>query len=288
MKLTITTPTGNIGRALVGNLLQAGHRPTVIVRNPDRLAPEVRSAVDVVVGDQSDPAVLDQALGGADALFWLSPPDYSSPSPIENYARYGKAAADAVTRNGVTRVVHLSSYGAESSPGFGLIDGLALNEAAFNATGVAVRHLRPGFFYENLFFQLNPLRNGQYFGSIRPDQPMAYVAVADIAQIAAEVLQDSNWTGQDALYVRSGDVLTPTRFIAAAAAGTGRPIQYIEVPSEAVVESFLRIGASPRVAELYAEMEARFNAYQVPQEKTFVGSTTIEAWSAVALRPALG
>lgn len=290
MKVVLTTPTGNIGRNLVDLLLQGEVRPTVIVRDPARLAEHVRDRVDVVAGDQSDPAVLDQALEGADVLFWLSPPDYASPDPVQNYAQLGRAASDAVRRNGVKRVVHLSSYGAESSPGFGLIDGLALNEAALNQTDAHVRHLRAGFFYENFLMQLPALQSGQYFSSSDPDSPLAMVAVQDIASLASSLLLNANWTGKAAIYVQSGPLITPERAIAALASGTGRSLAYVQVPQEAVVEGFLQTGASPEVARLYGEMLERFKTFgfdDLGEGRIHVGPTTLEAWSFERLRPLL-
>ena len=43
--IVVTTPTGNIGRHVVRHLLDAGEALRLIVRDPSRLAPDVRDRV---------------------------------------------------------------------------------------------------------------------------------------------------------------------------------------------------------------------------------------------------
>lgn len=51
MKIVVTTPTGNVGSQVV-RLLQAGVRPTLLMRHPDKLDAETAALADVVQGDQ--------------------------------------------------------------------------------------------------------------------------------------------------------------------------------------------------------------------------------------------
>lgn len=64
MKITVLGATGRTGRPLVEELVRRGHHVTAVVRDPSR-APQ--GAV-VVTGDVRDPAVLGQAVNGADAV----------------------------------------------------------------------------------------------------------------------------------------------------------------------------------------------------------------------------
>jgi putative NAD(P)-binding protein len=67
--IVITTPTGQIGRQVLGNLLDSGEQLRVIARDPSQLPAEVRD--DIVEGSHGDAAVVDKAFAGADAVFWL-------------------------------------------------------------------------------------------------------------------------------------------------------------------------------------------------------------------------
>ncbi|MET9253275.1 NAD(P)H-binding protein [Streptomyces sp. NPDC003717] len=67
MNLTVFGATGGIGRRLVRQALDAGHRVTAVVRDPARL--EVTGdALEVVRADLTDPEPLRAAVAGRDAV----------------------------------------------------------------------------------------------------------------------------------------------------------------------------------------------------------------------------
>jgi nucleoside-diphosphate-sugar epimerase len=70
--IVITTPTGQIGRLVLGNLLDSGEQLRVIARDPSQLPVEVREDLDIVEGSHGDAAVVDKAFAGADAVFWAT------------------------------------------------------------------------------------------------------------------------------------------------------------------------------------------------------------------------
>ncbi len=78
--IVITTPTGNIGEQVVANLMGSGRSVRVIVRDASRLRLETRRRVEVVQGSHSDAQVVNRAFAGADAVFWVCPPDFQARS----------------------------------------------------------------------------------------------------------------------------------------------------------------------------------------------------------------
>jgi uncharacterized protein YbjT (DUF2867 family) len=74
MSIVINTPNSNIGRALAVRLLDAGEQITVISRDRKKVEELHRRGARVIEGSFEDPALLAQALEGAEALFWLTPP----------------------------------------------------------------------------------------------------------------------------------------------------------------------------------------------------------------------
>src|SRR5258706_12404794 len=78
--IVITTPTGQIGRQVLGNLLDSGEQLRVIARDPSQLPAEVREDLDIVDGSHGDTAVVAKAFAGAPAVFWLRPADPPGPS----------------------------------------------------------------------------------------------------------------------------------------------------------------------------------------------------------------
>ncbi|MCC8952873.1 NAD(P)H-binding protein [Bradyrhizobium sp. Pear77] len=72
--IVVTTPNGQIGSKVVSALLEAGQAVRVILRDPAKLAANVRERVEVIEGSHGDAETIDRALDGADALFWCVPP----------------------------------------------------------------------------------------------------------------------------------------------------------------------------------------------------------------------
>lgn len=90
MSIVVTTPTGNIGHVVVEELLKAGEKVTVVVRDPARLSAEVRDRVALVVGDQYEPGLLASAAEGASALFYVTPPNFTAADWRAVYAKRGR------------------------------------------------------------------------------------------------------------------------------------------------------------------------------------------------------
>jgi nucleoside-diphosphate-sugar epimerase len=68
----VTGGTGYLGSHAIAALAGEGHRIRVLARSPDRvgaaLAPHGVEAVETVIGDVTDPAAVERALAGADAV----------------------------------------------------------------------------------------------------------------------------------------------------------------------------------------------------------------------------
>ena len=191
----VTAPTGKIGSRLVADLLAANRPIRLLVRDPDRLSPAVRSRVEIVQGLMEDPVVLDQAMRGVDALFWLVPSPATVPDVRQHYLDYTRPAADAVRAHGVRRVVAVSGLyrGADLPTG----PGFAVNAMAelFAGSGAAYRALWSANHMENLLRQVAALRQGHFALPVDPTVPMPLVAIRDVAAVASTLLSDEGWTG---------------------------------------------------------------------------------------------
>jgi putative NADH-flavin reductase len=67
MRLTIFRASGQTGRHLLTQALATGHTVTAVVRNPTRL-PIRHQRLKLVVADVLDPAAIQPAVAGADAV----------------------------------------------------------------------------------------------------------------------------------------------------------------------------------------------------------------------------
>ncbi|MCO8307716.1 NAD(P)H-binding protein [Streptomyces sp. RKCA744] len=286
MRIAVTTPTGNVGRHLVAALVRAGARPRVLLRDPGRLAPEVWDEVDAVPVDQYDADAVVAATRDVDALFWVDPTTDSA-DPLADCARATSAVVRAVTENRIGRVVFQSSVGAEKRHGAGEIDGLAHTETALDGTGVDVTHLRCGYFFTNLELQLDALRAGTLQVILPLDQPMAWVAPRDIAEVAAARLLSPAWSGRCVQAVHGPADLTWRQVGAILTAATGRPISVERITDDAMRAQLQRAGMPDSLVEAVLGMSTGLREDFVPEQRRTLRTTTpttLAAWAYDHLR----
>jgi len=121
----------------------------------------------------------------------MVPPNFGVPDYREYIGDTGRIYAEAIRAAGVSRVVNLSSLGADLPGGTGPIAGLRDVEEALNALdGVAVRHLRAGFFYVNFYNDVDMIKKmgvqgSNYSGNAR----LVMVHPEDIVEAVSEEIQ---------------------------------------------------------------------------------------------------
>jgi uncharacterized protein YbjT (DUF2867 family) len=119
MRVVIAGGHGQIARHLERVLIERGHSPVGIVRNPDHVADLEAAGAEAVVLDleHTDVAAVADVLRGADAVVFAAGggPD----SGVERKETVDKGAAvllaDAAEQAGVRRYVMVSSMGTESA-----------------------------------------------------------------------------------------------------------------------------------------------------------------------------
>ena len=292
MPLVITTPTGHIGSALVRRLLDAGRDDLVLlVRDASKLPDEVRPHVETREGELQDAGYVRAATEGADALFWLSPSDWTTPDLYDWYETLGRSAAGAVEANGIGHVVHLSSEGAQERSGHGPVSGLGRIEDALDGTGAAVRHLRPTYFMENFEEQLGPiLQAGAVFFPVPDTTTTGMIATRDIAAVAADLLLDLRWSGREVLTLQGPRDLSYVEAARVLSDGLGREVTAQQVPEAALKGQLQGMGATEAWAdglvELYTKIGTEGYA-DTPRSEATTTPTTLETYVADTLRPML-
>jgi uncharacterized protein YbjT (DUF2867 family) len=292
MKIAVTTPSGHVGSAVADALLDLGGdiRVKLLGRRPNTLTRFVQRGAEISIGSQDDADYLIDATGDVDALFWVTPPGYGSDNLRAFQNRLGKAAATAVRTNQIPRVVNLSSIGADLESGAGPISGLhdvenLLDDAANNIT-----HLRPGFFFENLLWQLDSIReSGKISLPISGSRSYQMVASRDIAHVTAELLSSDSWSGY---YVRElhgpadvsfddvSDVLTDV---------LGRKITYSKCDPAQMRHGILSLGISENAAdsllEMYDAVESGLMQARQPRSGETTTPTTLAEFAREVLLP---
>ncbi|MFF4504273.1 NAD(P)H-binding protein [Streptomyces sp. NPDC001401] len=287
--LVITTPTGQIGRQVVDGLLDGDEPIRVIVRDPSRLPAHVRERVEVVQGSHRDLDVVMEAFSGADAVFWVVPPDPRAESVEGYYVDYTQAACQAISARGVKRVVAVSTMGSGIEKNAGHLSATVAKDRMIEDTGVGYRALQPPAFMENLLWQVEAIKNqGVFFWPQPADRVLASVATRDIAAKAAELLLDDSWGGQGGVPVVSADALTPDGMAQVVSEVLERPVLYRQVGLEAYRATALQHGASEGWAQGLIDMAVAQNAgaYDEQHRTSQPTPTGFRQWCEEVLRPA--
>ncbi len=257
MKIAITTPTGHVGSAVADFLLDLGGDVHVklLGRRPEKMAGFVRRGAEMAIGAQDNADYLVQATQDVDALFWVTPPGYGSDNLRAFQNRLGKAAATAIRINRIPRVVNLSSIGAELESGAGPICGLHDVEGLLDEAGGSTTHLRPGFFFENLLWQLDSIKNSGTFSlPVSGSRRYPMIATRDIGRVAAERLADGSWTGQSVNELHGPAELSFDEVAEILSEALGRTIDFVQCGRQQMRQAIIERGVSENAANAMLEM----------------------------------
>ena len=243
--------------------------------------------------DLGEPDQVAAQTRDVDACF-LVIPSLGGPDPVADYERIGSSVAEALAANRVPRTVLQSSVGAELRHGAGEIDGLARVEEALDTTvvgaGLAVLHLRCGYFFSNLMLQLDALRSGTVPIVLPTDQPMPWVAPQDIASVASSWLLRNDWGGRQVRAVHGPADLSWDDAMRIVSESTGMDVTAERIPDQEMRDQLTGVGMSPGLVEAIMGMSTGLRDGFVPEQPRDATTTTdtpLASWAHEVLRPAL-
>lgn len=164
-------------------------------------------------------------------MFVLVPPNFD-PSPDFREARtIADAVHTAIDRAQPGKVVYLSTIGAQAKRS-NLLSQHTVIEQALEKSPVPITFLRPGWFMENSSWDVAPAKAGVIPSFLQPlDKPVPMVATADIARVAAQLLQET-WSGHRVVELEGPHRVTPNEIAGTFAGLLGRPVRAEAVPRE--------------------------------------------------------
>jgi uncharacterized protein YbjT (DUF2867 family) len=263
MNIAITTPTGHVGGAAANCLLDCGGyiRVKLLGRRPEKLRNFTARGAELAIGSLDDANFLVEATNDVDALFWVTPPGYGSDNLRAYQNRLGRAAATAIRANRIPRVVNLSSLGAENSSGVGPIGGLHDVEEWIDDVAVNVVHLRPGFFFENLLWHWDSIKNcGRFSWPVSGTRRYPMIATRDIGRQAAVLLTDENWNGHRVRELHGPADLSPNDAAGIMSEVLGRQIEFVQCDQQEARQAMLDNAMSENAADMLLEMYAAFES----------------------------
>ena len=289
--IVVTTPTGNIGSQVLKDLLSKNEPIRVIARNPDRLAPEARKRVEVVVGSHGYSVVVNRAFQDADSVFWVVPPDPRAASVEAAYVEFARPAATALRQQGVKRVVGVSALG-RGTP-WAAHAGLATASLAMDdliaSSGVSYRALTMPSFMDNLLRQAEPIaRNGVFSLPIDGDLKLPSAASSDVARVAARLLRDHSWTGVASVPILGPEDLSYNEMARVLSEVLGRPVRFEQISNDAFKARLIGRGMSDAMARGNVDMWiAKGEGIDSAEKRTPESSTptSFREWANEAFKP---
>ena len=211
-------------------------------------------------GSHGDINVVDQAFAGADAVFWLVPPDPHADSVEAAYVDFTRPACDAFKRHGVQRVVGISALGRGTAAAehAGLATASLAMDDLIASTGVSYRALTMPSFMDNLLRQVRAIKDqGVFVTPISGDRKLPTCATRDIAATAARLLLDDSWSGHGHVAVLGPEDLSFNDMAQIMSEVLDQPVRYQQIPAQALKDRLTGAGMSDAMAQGHGRHDGR-------------------------------
>jgi len=266
MKIIVTGSLGHISRPLTAELLQKGHAVTVISSKPERQAEIEELGAIAAIGTMEDADFLSATFKGADIVYVMETHGASSffdPNLdlMAVISKIGQNYKQAIQQSGVKRVVHLSSIGAHTDKGNGI---LAFHYNVENILkqlpdDVSIKFMRPVGFYYNMFAFIPTIKTqGAIVSNYGGDVKNPWVSPLDIAAVIAEEMEKP-FDGREIRYIASDEV-SPNEVAGILGEAIGKPdLKWLTIPDEQLLNGMVAAGMNANIAKGLVEMNAGFH-----------------------------
>lgn len=250
MTIVITGATGQLGRLVVGALLDQNVPPAQIVaggRDLAKLSDLAELGVLVRRIDYNDPSSLQAAFAGANKVLLISGSEVGQRLPQH------RNAIDAAREAGVGLIAYTSVANADTTA-MALAAEHQATEQLLKESGVPFVLLRNGWYLENYTAQLDSfVEHGAVIGSAGDGQVSA-ASRADYAWAAAAVLLQDGQSGK--VYELGADEpFTLDELAQAVSQATERQVTYRNLPVEDYTQVLVSAGLPQPYAEILADSD---------------------------------
>jgi uncharacterized protein YbjT (DUF2867 family) len=263
MKIIVTGSLGHISKPLTQELVQKKHAVTVISSKPERQKEIEALGASAAIGTMEDADFLSATFKGADVVYVMETAgagSFMDPNLdlMAAISHIGNNYKQAIQQSGVKRVVHLSSIGAHTDKGNGI---LAFHYNVENSLrqlpdDVSIKFMRPvGFYYNMLAFIPTIKAQGAIIANYGGDDKEPWVSPLDIAAVIAEEMEKP-FDGRIVRYIASDEVST-NEVAGILGDAIGKPdLKWLVIPDEQMLNGMISAGMNPNIAKGLVEMNA--------------------------------
>jgi uncharacterized protein YbjT (DUF2867 family) len=188
MKILVTGGTGNVGGAVVKELLKRGAKVRVLARKQPEEG-KLPAGVEIAIGDLLDPGSAEQAMQGVDKLFLLN-------AVVADELTQALIAYGIARRVGLKHVTYLSVFKVEQFRDVPHFASKLAVENALREFGVPYTILRPGYYIQNDALLKGALTGPGIYPMPIGTAGICAVDIRDIAEVAAISLTQDGHEGQ--------------------------------------------------------------------------------------------
>lgn len=237
MIVAVTGAGGFVGRHIIDQLVERGHEPRALLRDPARLPFLRPDAVTVVRGDLADHDALRRLTHGADAVMHLVGiiAERRGVTFQAVHVESTHALAVAARLAGVRRFIHMSAQGARDAPGATAYHRTkAQGEAVVRASGVPHVIFRPSFISGPGNVPIETLARLHRVAPVVPvfgdgSFPMQPVWIGDVALAFVRAAEGTGDAGA-VLELGGPSAMPYSEFLRAIGRASGHPRPLLRVP----------------------------------------------------------
>jgi NAD(P)H dehydrogenase (quinone) len=252
--LLVTGASGQLGRRVIELLLETTPASAIIAttRTPSKLDDFAAQGVTVRQADFDDADALPAAFAGAERMLLISTEDAVTPG---RRMRQHLNAISAARAAGVKHVVYTGIVNPVPESPVAVNADHAGTEASLATSGMGWTIIR-----ENIYMDILPgtlaraVQLGQHF-SAAGDGKAAYVTREDCARAAAAALA-ADFTGTRVLNITGPEALSQADLTRLASELSGKPVAYVPLPLESIIQGMVSAGLPEQAAALYASFDA--------------------------------
>lgn len=263
MKIVITGSLGHISKPLTQILVERDHEVTVISSNAERKSAIESLGANVAIGTMQDAVFLTKTFTGADIVYCMETLGHGffydhNLDYMAAITSIGNNYRQAIEQSGVKKVIHLSSIGAHTDKGNGMLAFHNNAEHIFKQlpADVSIKFMRPvGFYYNMLAFIPTIKATGAIIQNYGGNEKEPWVSPLDIAAVIAEEME-LPFDGRTIRYIASEE-LSPNEVAKILGTAIGNPgLQWLAIPDEQMQQNMIAAGMNPNIAKGLVEMNA--------------------------------
>ena len=219
--VTVFGSTGRMGRAQVRQLLLAGHSVRAVSRKKGFYANQEN--VEEVLADYNNPQSLDEAIKGADVVFYNKP----SFDQVSKMLDFCAAVGAASGRANVRLIYQTAAYAPEKEIGQFNYDRVLASENAVMQGGASTTVFRPVLFMDNALTKWareDILNSDEFAYPHKPDLEANWICLDDVAKFMIAAIDRDDLIGRR-MVIGGPETLTPQRIADFFSGYFGRPIK---------------------------------------------------------------